>query len=351
MNARTKAAMGGGAAVIGALVWWTTHSSANASDTTLTRERPVEVESVTPVTVARPTSNLPSDAPPAPGAARDGLIVASYGSRPGELGRDRPEEGNPQGPSSLAFAGRDLIVLDQVNERGVRYDANGKVIGVFDAPSTAQEIAVAPDGKMALMDRLGHKVVTLTDPSGKKIGELPLKGETGLYTGVFFDGNDVYAEKEHGALVKLGSTDGAEADEHATTLQGRPSRDGTLLLGASLASSATGKIAVNAYDRKTNALRFARVIRVAPPAETILLLDTDARGVIYVGVRNGDPDANEATIACLQPSDGKAIGRVTVPLSTVPEETFRDLTVSNEGVIAYAVHGEEGVTYRTTRCP
>lgn len=188
MNARTKAAIAG-ATVIGALVWWTTRAPANPSGVTPSPEPTSETE-LRAAVVAVPSAPSTPAAPIAPSAPSDGVIRASYGSRPGELGRNRPEEGNPEGPSSLAFAGHDLVVLDQVNERGVRYDTRGNVVGTFDAPSTAQEIAIGPDGTMALLDRLGNKNVTLTDPSGKKIGELPLTGDTGLYTGVVFDGKD-----------------------------------------------------------------------------------------------------------------------------------------------------------------
>lgn len=46
-----------------ALAWWTTHHSANVSESTPPRERPVEIEPVTPAAVARSTSKLSSEAP------------------------------------------------------------------------------------------------------------------------------------------------------------------------------------------------------------------------------------------------------------------------------------------------
>lgn len=345
MNARTRVLIGAGVVSIGVLVWWTTRNPTDTpKGTGSTNDQSSANAPVESVSVVR---SVPS-APPSSDKTANAFVRAAYGSKKGELGRDRPQEGNPEGPSSLAFAGKDLVVLDQVNSRGVRYDSKGNVLGVFDAPHTAQEIAVGPDGTMAMMDRLAGKTITLTDPSGKKIGELPLKGDTGLYTGVFFDGKDIYVEKEHGSLSKIGTSDGAPADE-PTTLQGRPSRDGTLLLTATLAAAAQGKVTVNAFDRKKNELRFARLIQVPAPAHGILLLDTDGKGVIYLGVGAGDPE--EATIACMDPKDGKVLGRVQVPLSDTPDETFRDFTVSNEGVIAYALRTDEGVTYQTAHCP
>ena len=345
MNARTRVALGAGVAVIGVIVWWTTRKEPDplrgGGGSSGSNVEPVQSVSVVRSMPSAPPSNDPVARPKA-------FIRAGYGSKKGELGRDRPQEGNPEGPSSLVFAGKDLVVLDQVNGRGVRYDANGVFQSVFDAPHTAQEIAVASDGTMALMDRLSGKTITLTDPSGRKVAELPLSGDTGLLTGVFFDGKDVYVEKEHGALVKVGSSDGTPSSD-PTTLQGRPSRDGELLLTATLAQAAQGKVVLNGYDRKKAALRFARLIQVAIPAQSIVLLDTDAKGIIYLGVSAGDPE--EATVACLDPKDGKVIGRVQIPMSDVPDESFRDFTVSAEGLIAAAIRSEDGVSYQTYRCP
>ena len=135
---------------------------------------------------------------------------------------------------SLVLAGRDLLVLDQVNGRLARYDETGRLRGTSDAPTTAQDLAVAKDGTVAMVDRLVGKAVTLVDASGRKVGELPLTArmpEPGLVTAVVIDGKDVYVEKEHGALVLIGTTDGKPAGE-AVQLSGRPSKDGALLLTA-----------------------------------------------------------------------------------------------------------------------
>ena len=284
-------------------------------------------------------------------AAPTVIVVARWGSARGELGHERPQEGNPEGPMSLVLAGRDLLVLDQVNGRLARYDEKGKLLATSDAPTTAQDIAVAKDGTVAMVDRLVGKAVTLVDANGRKIGELPLGPrvpQPGLVTGVMVDGKNVYVEKEHGALVLIGTTDGKAADE-ALELSGRPSKDGALLLTAGLSSKAQGRAYLNAFDRKTSSLRFARQVQFPHPSQAIVLLDSDAKGTLYLGVAAGDP--GDAHIACLDPGDGHVIGRVVLPLSHTPEESFRDFTVGDDGSIAFAVRTDEGVQYRTARCP
>jgi len=279
------------------------------------------------------------------------LVTAKWGREKGQLGRERPQEGNPEGPMSLAFAGDDLLVLDQVNGRLVRYGKDGRVRGASDAPTTAQDLAVGKDGTVAMIDRLVGKAVTLTDANGRKIGQLPLDkrvGEPGLVTAVVVDGKTVYVEKEHGALVPIGTTDGQPADD-APELTGRPSKDGELLLTAGLTSKREGRAYVNAMDRKSGSLRFARAVQFPRPAQAIVLLDSDARGAIYLGVASGEPA--QASVACLDRTDGHVLGRITLPLSQTPEESFRDMTVADDGTIVYALRTDDGVEYLRARCP
>lgn len=359
MQSRTKTIVGAAVVLLGALLAYRIAS----------RSRPRSDE--LPATPASGTASGSSAAPTAPSAVTSALQVAppiaerdaaleagtrvlfsaAWGSGVGKLGRDRPQEGNPEGPMSLVLAGRDLLVLDQVNGRLARYDADGRLKGTSDAPATAQDLAVGKDGTVAMIDRLAGKTVTLVDANGKKIGELPLGArlpEPGLVTAVVIDGKDVYAEKEHGALVLLGTTDGTPAGE-SIQLAGRPSKDGTLLLTAGLSSKAAGRAYLNAMDRKTTTSKFAVQLSFPRPSHAIVLLDSDAKGTIYLGVAAGEP--GEATVACLDPSDGHVLGRVVLPLSHAPEESFRDFTVGEDGTIAFVVRSESGIEYRTARCP
>lgn len=277
------------------------------------------------------------------------VVSARWGSGRGELGRERQTEGNAEGPMSFAFVDGKLVVLDQVNRRVTRYGADGRVESESDAPQTAQDIAVAKNGSSALLDRLSAKSVGIHDPSGKKIGELPLResevGETGLLTGVFVDGKNVYVEKSHGALVRIGTIDGEPVDG-PSELAGRPSRDGKLLLNAQMAG---GAIVLNAIDRQSGTSKFARAIPFPRPLRGILLLDSDTGGTIYVAASAGAP--NTAQIVCLESNEGAAIGRVSLPTSDGAEESMRDFAVGDDGTIVAVLRTNDGVAYRTVRCP
>lgn len=303
------------------------------------------------------TTPAPSVAASAAAEALDAgpraLLRAAWGSSEGELGRSRQQEGNAEGPMSLALAGRELVVVDQVNGRVVRYGEDGRTRSTTSIAATVQDVAVAKDGRMLLLDRLGERAITLVDRSGRPSGRLSLEAagiaEPGMVTGMFVDGSNVYVEKEHGALVRVGTTEGEPAEPGESALAGRPSKDGSMLVTATIASKAAGRVAVNAVDRKTSALRFARQLTFPRPLDTLALLDTDDRNVVYVGAVAGGP--GRVTIACLDPSDGHALGFVTVPHSTTPDESFRDFAVGGDGTIVYALRTESGVEYLVARCP
>lgn len=294
-------------------------------------------------------------AKPMPPSASTAFLDFGYGTKDGQLGRDKPTEGNPEGPMSFAVAKDGMYVLDQVNERVLRVDAKGKITGRFAASRTTQDVAVAKDGTVAMFDRHGKKSVSLFDPTGRPIGELPIAGpgiaQTGTSTGVFIDGKEVYAEREHGALIHLGSIDGTVGDRKE--LSGRPSKDGTYLAGAWRAPEAARGFLYSAFDRAKNQLRFNRSHVPSFPVAQIALLDTDLRGRMYVGVQaedaNGAPKS-EVSVYCFDGQDGKPSGRATYRVSEIADESFKDAVVTDDGDIVYQYRDEAGVHFAQTRC-
>lgn len=315
---------------------------------------------------ARPGPRAPQQKPAgpagsaaAPGDAPQGAVVISapWGSQLGQLGRERPSEGNPEAPMSFAVDAKGrVLVVDQVNSRVVRYGPDGKPEAALPVElRTAQDIALADDGTMAVMDRYTEKSVELFDESGKPIGDLPLVGEgveqPGDLTGVFVDGKDVYVERQHGPLVRIGDTAG-NAAQPRSEIPGRPSRDGLSFLNAGIIEAPAGRAYVSSTERATMQHRFTRELRLDGHLLTIVLLDTDRSGVIYFAVqmRPQGSDDEVVMLTCLEPLKGQPIGTAAMPGNTMPELTFRDLAVLDGGGVIYAHHTETGVTYQRYDC-
>jgi hypothetical protein len=307
-----------------------------------------------------PGPGAPTAAPesaPAPAAGPEVVFSSPWGGETlDQVGRVRPSEANPEGPMSFAVDGKGRIyVLDQVNGRIVRRGADGKPeIAIPIEAAAAQDLAVAADGSAAVLDRFSSKSVTLYDEKGAKVGEIPLKGEeldeTGLVTGVFVDGNDVYVEKEHGPLYKIGDKSGAPADEQ-TEIPGRPSRDGLSFLKAGVTDPPLGRVFVSSVDRATMQHRFTRELRLDAPVQAIVLLDSDKAGMIYFASQVERAPGDEVVfLTCLEPLKGVPVGTAVMPANTLPEETFRDLVVLDGGGVLYSLRTEAGVSYQRYDC-
>jgi hypothetical protein len=309
------------------------------------------------------TAPMPVFLPPALAELPDAqnrrtFVAAPWGSGRGDLGRTRPQEANPEAPMSFGVTRQGgMVALDQVNRRLVWFDKDGNHERDIQTTQKApQDLVVAADGKVAVLDRLADKSVEILDSNGKPIGKLPLEGpgipEGGGVTGVFVDGKDVYAEYEHGRVFLLGSTDGVPASER-TDLPGRPSRDGKLILSAGIVDPLEGRMWVSATDRSTMDHRFTRELRMPMPILRILLLDSDLKGIIYVASHLGDDTLDGHTgvqLVCLEPQQGEPVGRTFIPVPDEPEEIFKSMVALDDGGVMIAVPSENGIEYRVYPC-
>ncbi|WP_170229600.1 hypothetical protein [Polyangium fumosum] len=295
-----------------------------------------------------------ASAPPEKGA--EVVFSATWGgTRMNELGRSRPDEANPEAPMSLAMDPKgNMFVLDQVNGRVVRIGPDGKPEAVIPLKEqeAAQDMAVTDDGKVAVLDRYNSKSIVMYDDKGGALGEMPLEGEgldeLGFVTGVFVDGKDVYVEKEHGPLLRIGTTDGQPADR--VEVPGRPTRDGLSYIKAGIIEPEVGRMYISSVDRATMQHRFTREYRQGSEIRGILLLDTDKTGTIYLAtllVQNGQ---ETVILSCHEPLKGIPTGTAVLPVNTMPEETFRDMAVLDEGGVVYSVRTEQGVSYQKYDC-
>jgi len=92
-------------------------------------------------------------------------------------------------------------------------------------------------------------------------------------------------------------------------------------------------------------------------ATGVVLLDTDRAGIIYLGVVGGKAAPSGElegepfiTVYCLEPAHGAPIGQATAPANTSPEETFRELSVLDEGGVLYMRRTDKGITMMPLDC-
>jgi hypothetical protein len=253
-----------------------------------------------------------------------------------------------------------VLILDQVNGRLVKVDRSGAPAGEVKLSVQApQDVVVTKDGKTLVLDRLVDKAISVAGPDGSPLGELPITGkglpESGAATGVFSDGADVYVEREHGDLVRVGGSDG-KADPTRPEVPGRPSRDGKAWLTANIVDSAAGVVMLTVIDRPTNAHRFTRQYTLMGVVPALDLLDSDLAGTVYLGavVQTPSPSGGEAVpsiaVLCLDPHDGHPVGHAMFPANADADETFKEITLGDDGTLYFLHRTESGAELLTRRC-
>jgi hypothetical protein len=322
-----------------------------------------------PTKGSSPILNAPNASPsavtPVPSVAPKSIASAipiPWGTSSGALGKKSPAEGNAEAPMSFAIAPDGVLwVIDQVNDRIVRIGKDGKIIDTIPlSVKGAQDITFAKDGTALVLDRLVDKRIAILDSNGKPVGSLTLEGtnlpEGGGATGVFVDKGSVYVEKEHEHLVRVGDTKGT-ADSERKEIPGRPTRDGTGYIRAWLGEIPGHRAFVTLTNKDPEAMRFTRQINTAMSTMGIVALDSDRNGIIYLGLLmtsvdgEGNPSgAPMLTMYCLESQHGAPIGQMTVPASSGPEETFREIAVLEEGGAIYMRRDEKGITMVPLDC-
>jgi hypothetical protein len=278
--------------------------------------------------------------------AAKGTVVAQgkWGAAPGEFGRDEPTEANPEGPMAVTSgANGEVAVLDQLNRRVQRY-RDGRLVGSLALQSdTGHDLALAPKGRIAVLDRLADRNVQLYDKDGKLLSSVPIEGkglrDPGEATGLFADDSGIYVERDNASLVRVADADG-NPDAARPELLGRPSLDGRALLQAEIVDHQGGIVLVRATDRATNRLAWVRRLPAGAPILELLLVDSDTSGDVYVAVSTGwespaDPSAltGEHIVALRLSATGAPKGMLTLPPLTSTDEVLRPLSVAAAGVI------------------
>ncbi|MFC1655220.1 hypothetical protein ACFL2F_05375 [Myxococcota bacterium] len=311
--------------VLAAVAIFLLHDSEQPEDITVENET-VPVPARVPVPGIKTVTSTNDEDPP----NQENVLFAPWGDAAGELGRKEPAEGAPEGPMSFVVAeDGQVYVLDQVNRR-VQVFKDGKFARQYEIPGdTFQDLAVDPDGRVVLLDRLAQKSVVFLDPEQRIPLEGPRVPEGGGVTGLFAQDDGVWVEVEHQKLVRIADASG-KADPQRPWVPGRHSMDGAWLLSAALDGRKAAVISVRPVDSDDA----PAALRVEFGEKILFLtaLESDPEGNIYLGAR-----LEKAEVLVILASDGTEQARIALPVSGLELEQFRSLRMGQDGGV-YLLH-------------
>lgn len=278
------------------------------------------------------------------------VLRARWGSAPGELGRARPREGNPECPMSFAVdALGGLHVLDQVNYR-VQSFADGRVTSAFSIPSsTFQDLALDASGRFVLLDRLVSASVWWFDAQGRPLQQVPIDGWgiefAGGVTGLFPGRDGVWLEFDHGPHVRVATPEAAPVLAERAVRPGRPMHDHRMILAG--IGDGRDRVELAAQPLGSHPVPLLAV-GFSAPVFRIDGLEVDAAGRIYLAVDlltvdPAEPDRvlSEVEQVVVLGPDLSVLQRIDLPPMDAPEEQLRAVKLGADGAL-YQLRCEEG---------
>lgn len=281
------------------------------------------------------------------------IARGAWGAGVDNLGMLKGPEEVPEAPTAIAARGNDLWILDQVNERILRYSDGKPQATVDSVPSTADDLAVSPRGnQVAILDRTGEGRILVLDVLGEKRSEVALEGdrfpEAGAATGIFWVGDGVWVERAQRSTVLIADSDGAAVDVR-TERPGVPGNDPNTLLQASIEPRARDSVNVAALNRSDQATRWEREIECGPRVLEVKAVDTDLDRNVYIAALVAEPSTtlpheyvNARIVLVKLDQAGNEQSRTSVAPTAEYEYQFRPISVSPEGEIGLLrVAGEQ----------
>jgi len=284
---------------------------------------------------------------------KDVVVSGGWGSGPGQFGHKRVLDALPEGPLALSVASDgSVLILDQVNRRLLRFRDGRAVSSIPLGQDSAQDLALGPEGRLVVLDRLLERGVQIYSAEGELLHEVSLAGklELGGLTGVFVDEHGIYLERDHGLVQRSADLDGQRSDSERD-LVGRPSRDGQLAISAALLDPQSGQLTVRAHDRVKGQSLWQRVIQLPQPILQLVMIDSDRAGRIYLAavtaIEEQTPPyrlSEEALYVMQLGRDGNERSRLKLPPLHGSDESYRPVTVDDGGNLYVLSTTENGVT-------
>ena len=286
------------------------------------------------------------------GVGPEVVLHLGWGAGPVEAGRREAQESAPEGPMSFAVtAGGDIYLLDQVNLRLLKFDGSGALLSAIPLSSDVfQDIEVAGDGRILLLDRLVRGAVVVLSRDGLEIAAHPVTGqwipEGGGITGMFLEDDGLWIEYNHERVVRL--LDGSLNRCEETVLVGRKSGTAGVTVAAALAGQ--GMVRLKMIAGATGATVAEKEIDFGQDLYRIAWVQGDAQGSIHTMVhmlqgagQAGQTPPTEKVVAYRM--DGKLVrtGSFESPYTIQVWEQFREFRVLAGGQVYQMAFSGDGV--------
>jgi len=247
--------------------------------------------------------------------------VLAWGSDAGQVGLlPAGEERLARGAPAVAVAPNGLLyVLDSVNRRVLALDRTGAAHTFAEVPLDAEEIAVGPDGAVAVFSPLRSNVWVF-GPDGAPAGELAIDRALRNLTAISLHGSRrVEAHNAYQDTFALGSP--AMPLDTASVL--RAKSEGAVLLadgrGVKARAASDGSVAmvVVTNDRGKSADRHAETRYPLPVAADALQVVGAAGRAVCFRTEDIDPDADTVAVGrqvlCADNESGRVLFQAALP--------------------------------------
>jgi hypothetical protein len=280
------------------------------------------------------------------------VLHVPWGSLGASVGRLDAQEGASEGPMSFAvYPDGDLVVLDQVNLRLVRFDSTGALAAETPIPAnTFQELEIRDGGRIVLLDRLARRSLLVMTEAGSPIREVAVEGdgipEGGGVTAMLGEDDGIWLEFDHTSRVR--ALDAQLQPTVRRPMRGRPHGPQSNLVGeldqqggARLWLEAAGGGNVIARAQVATGHRIDRIIWLAADRDGNVhgqfhLMDEDPTDPTHVGF--------EQVLAIRYDDTLREVARFTSPYVIQQLEQFREFRVMPDGTTYQMVFEQGGMS-------
>ena len=308
-----------------------------AAETTVPTAQPAPVQPDGTEPGAEPAPAQPVPVEPPPGRA---LATLPWGDGAGEVGLVQPAEGLTRGPEALAVApdGR-IAILDSVNSRLVLLAGDGSFTGAVPLRLSEPRFLAVDNDLLYVLDADSDRKLVCLDWQGAEIrsGQMPAVDD--VVTGLFATDGGPCVEVAHEQVFLVGFKDSGNKKTagERTAADGSPERATLQALAGRPLDRDLGKAGEVTFkpdegmklkrfkvDKKSlKAVQISAVTPVLPSGtevEHLVSVDGDGHGGLIVGARllrkRGDPD-NAPSLLIGRMSDSDRAGAAPVLSDTL----------------------------------